>query len=36
MVKGARTEAQGFLDYLRNSPEAAAVFTHYGFTLLKP
>lgn len=35
IVKDARTEAQGFLDYLRSSPEAAAVFAHYGFTLLK-
>jgi molybdate transport system substrate-binding protein len=36
VVKSARPETQGFLDYLGSSPAAAAVFSHYGFTLLKP
>jgi molybdate transport system substrate-binding protein len=31
----ARPESQTFLDYLQASPDAAAVFTHYGFTLVK-
>ncbi len=36
LVKGARAEAAGFLDYVNTSPKAAAVFQHYSFTLLKP
>ena len=36
LVQGARVEAAAFLDYLKASPEAAAVFRKYGFTLLKP
>lgn len=36
LVKGARAEAAGFLDYVKSSPDAAAVFQKYGFTLLKP
>lgn len=34
LVQGARAEAAGFLDYLKTSSEAAAVFRKYGFTLL--
>ena len=34
-VMGARGESRAFLDYLGSSPEAAAVFTHYGFIMLK-
>ena len=34
LVQGARAEAAGFLDYVKTSPEAAAVFQKYGFTLL--
>jgi molybdate transport system substrate-binding protein len=34
-VKDARAETRGFLEYLATSPEAAAVFTHYGFVVLK-
>ena len=36
LVRGARTEAAGFLDYLQTSPAAAASFQRYGFALLKP
>ncbi|MES2683668.1 MAG: molybdate ABC transporter substrate-binding protein [Pseudomonadota bacterium] len=36
LVKDARPEAAGFLDYLKTSAEAARVFQHHGFTLLKP
>jgi molybdate transport system substrate-binding protein len=36
LAKGARPEATGFLDYVKTSAEAAAVFQRYGFTLLKP
>jgi molybdate transport system substrate-binding protein len=35
IVKDARPDTQGFLEYLKGSP-AAAVFAHYGFTVLKP
>lgn len=34
-VKNARPEAQAFLDYLKSSPDAAAVFTRFGFVLLR-
>jgi molybdate transport system substrate-binding protein len=33
IVKSARPEAQAFFDYLISSPDAAVVFTHYGFSL---
>lgn len=36
LVRGARAEARAFLDYVKTSPQAAAVFQKYGFTLLKP
>ena len=35
LVRNARPEAQPFLKYIENSAESAAVFTHYGFVLLK-
>ncbi len=35
LVKDARAEAAGFLDYLK-TPAAATVFSRYGFTLLTP
>jgi molybdate transport system substrate-binding protein len=34
ILKNARPAAQAFLDFLKSSPEAAAVFQHYGFSLL--
>lgn len=34
LVKGGRSEAKAFLDYLTTSPEAAAVYQRYGFTRL--
>jgi molybdate transport system substrate-binding protein len=34
IVRDARPDAQAFLDFLKGSPEAAAVFQHYGFSLL--
>lgn len=34
-VKGARAETQALLTYLSSSPEAAAVFTRYGFVMLQ-
>lgn len=33
-VKGARAEGVEFLQYVRTSPEAAAIFRKYGFSLL--
>jgi molybdate transport system substrate-binding protein len=36
IVRNARPEATGFLEYLKSSPEAAAVFRRYGFSLLNP
>lgn len=36
LVENARPDAQAFLDHLKTSPDAASVFTHYGFVLLKP
>jgi molybdate transport system substrate-binding protein len=32
LVKGGRPDARAFLDYLKTSPEAAAVYQRYGFT----
>jgi molybdate transport system substrate-binding protein len=32
LVKGGRDEAKSFVDYLTHSPEAAAIYEHYGFT----
>ena len=32
LVKGGRPEAKAFVDYLINSPQAAAIYEHYGFT----
>ena len=32
LVKGGRPEAKAFVEYLINSPEAAAIYQHYGFT----
>jgi molybdate transport system substrate-binding protein len=34
IVRDARPDAQAFLDFLRGSPEAAAIFRHYGFSRL--
>lgn len=34
LVQGARREAADFLDFVKNSADAAAVFRHYGFTPL--
>ena len=34
-VKGGRAEGGEFLQYVRTSPEAAAIFRKYGFTLLE-
>jgi molybdate transport system substrate-binding protein len=34
LVKGGRADAKAFLDYLTTSPQAAAVYQHYGFTRL--
>ena len=34
IVKHARPGTQAFIDYLKSSPEAAAVFEHYGFRIL--
>lgn len=36
LVRGARPEAEAFMNYLRTSPDAAATFRQYGFVLLKP
>ena len=36
LVRGARPEAQAFLQYLKTSPDASATFAHYGFVVLKP
>jgi molybdate transport system substrate-binding protein len=33
-VKGGRTEARAFLDYMRQAPEAAEIFRRHGFVLL--
>lgn len=35
-VKGARPQAQAFLQYLQTSPTAAAIFERYGFIRLRP
>lgn len=35
LVRDARPEAQAMLDFLAKSPEAAAIYTRYGFVLLK-
>jgi molybdate transport system substrate-binding protein len=35
-VLGGRAEGGEFLQYVRSSPEAAAIFRKYGFTLLEP
>jgi molybdate transport system substrate-binding protein len=34
LVRDARPGAQAFLDFLKGSPEAAAIFQHYGFSRL--
>ena len=34
LVKDGRADAKAFLDYLTKSPEAAAIYDHYGFTRL--
>ena len=34
IVRDARPDAQAFFDFLKRSPEAAAIFRHYGFSLL--
>ena len=34
LVKGGRGDAKAFLEYLSTSPDAAAIYEHYGFTLL--
>lgn len=34
-VKGARPEARAFLQFVRTSPAAAAIFEKHGFTLIK-
>jgi molybdate transport system substrate-binding protein len=36
LVKGGRAEARAFLEYMKSSPEAAAIYTQYGFTRLSP
>ncbi len=36
LVKNARPEAAGFLEYVKTAPDAAAVFQRHGFTLLRP
>lgn len=36
LVKNARPEAQQFLNYLKNAPESAEVFTRLGFARLNP
>jgi molybdate transport system substrate-binding protein len=36
LLKDARPDARRFLDYLKSSPEAAAVFERHGFVLLGP
>lgn len=36
LVSGARPEAAAFLDHLKQSPTAAAVFQRHGFVLLTP
>ncbi|MES2490189.1 MAG: molybdate ABC transporter substrate-binding protein [Pseudomonadota bacterium] len=36
VVNGARPEAKALMKYLTTSPEAAAIFSQYGFVLLKP
>lgn len=35
LVRDARPEAQAMLDFLAKSPEVAAIYTRYGFVLLK-
>ena len=35
LVKNARPQAQAFLQYLKTSPAAAAIFEHYGFNRLQ-
>ena len=35
LVKDGRAEGGAFLEYMRRSPQAAAVFRKYGFTLLE-
>ena len=34
LLKGGRADAKAFLDYLTQSPEAAAIYKRYGFSLL--
>ena len=34
LVKGSRADAKAFVDYLIDSPDAAAIYEHYGFTRL--
>ncbi|PTU30504.1 molybdate ABC transporter substrate-binding protein [Stenotrophobium rhamnosiphilum] len=36
IVSNARPEAKALMQFLTNSPEAAAIFKQYGFVLLKP
>jgi molybdate transport system substrate-binding protein len=36
LVKGGRAEARALLEYLTTSPDAAAIYTQYGFTRLSP
>ena len=36
LVKGGRADAAAFMTFMTTSPEAAAIFTRYGFTKLTP
>jgi molybdate transport system substrate-binding protein len=36
LVKGGRADAAAFMQFVTTSPEAAAIFTRYGFTKLAP
>jgi molybdate transport system substrate-binding protein len=36
LVKGGRADAATFMKFVTTSPEAAAIFTKYGFTKLAP
>ncbi len=36
MVQGGRADAAAFLKFMTTSPEAAAIYTRYGFTKLTP
>jgi len=36
LVKGCRADAVAFMKFVTTSPEAAAIFTRYGFTKLSP